>query len=140
MNQRFARPYPPGKLRVNGQVYPATIGGSTALSLSWAHRDRVQQTAGLVDQEEGNIGPEAGTTYRVRIYGENNTLIHTESNITGTSYTYLTETEALLLGRLNGSLRFQLEAVRDLIASLYYHEHTVLRHGGDFNMGVFTDI
>lgn len=91
---RMAMPYPPGNFKINAQYFPETIGGSDGLSLTWAHRDRRQQTgADYVDFTEGDIGPEAGTTYNVRIYNENNVLIHTESAISGTSFDYSTSDE-----------------------------------------------
>lgn len=94
LNQRASRPYPPGNFKINTQYFPETIGGSDGLSLTWAHRDRRQQTgADYIDFTEGNIGPEAGTTYNVRIYNENNVLIHTESAISGTSFDYSTSDE-----------------------------------------------
>lgn len=58
---RHSRPYPPGKLLLNTEAYPASV--ANALTVTWAHRDRLQQTAYFVTQDEGNIGPETGTTY-----------------------------------------------------------------------------
>ncbi len=100
---RAYRPYAPGKLRVNTLSYPETIGGSNELTVSWAHRDRLQQTAGdIIDTEYASIGPEVGTTYELKIYGETNVLIHTETAIIGTSYTYPTVTESSDSGLSNG--------------------------------------
>lgn len=64
---RAIRPYPPGNVKVNGEFWPENeIAGN--ITLSWAHRDRKQQTASSgVDFSAGNIGPENGTTYRVII-------------------------------------------------------------------------
>ncbi len=87
---RASRPYPPGNLKVNGSAYPTHIGASAELALTWSHRDRVQQTAGdIVDTTAGNIGPEVGTTYTLRLYKEDlSTLLRTVSGIAGTTYTY----------------------------------------------------
>lgn len=87
---RASRPYPPGNLKVNGSAYPTHIGASAELALTWSHRDRVQQTAGdIVDTTAGNIGPEVGTTYNLRIYKEDlTTLLRTVSGSAATSYTY----------------------------------------------------
>lgn len=86
--RRATRPYPPGKLLVNGLSYPKAIGGAEELALGWSHRDRLQQTAGeLQDTTVGDIGPEAGTTYNLRIYGEAEILLKEVLNA-GTSYTY----------------------------------------------------
>lgn len=84
--QRQARPYPPAALRVNGSAYPASITG--ALALTWAHRDRLLQADQLVDTTVASIGPEAGVTYTLRIYGETGTLIRTEAALAGAAYTY----------------------------------------------------
>ena len=91
MDQRQCRPYPPGKLLVNTSSYPEWIDGAAALGVSWAHRDRLSQTAYLVEQSEGSIGPEAGTTYNLRLYGEQELLFRSETGLTGTSYTWSTE-------------------------------------------------
>ncbi len=112
--KRQIRPYPPGRIRVNGSDYSLSfITG--AVTVSWAHRSRLLQTAYLVTQSEANIGPEAGTTYTVRIYGEAGSLRHTENGLTGTSWTYpiATEVSESGLGRPNESLLIKIEAVRD---------------------------
>jgi Putative phage tail protein len=112
--KRQIRPYPPGRVRANGSDYSVSfITG--AVTVSWAHRSRLLQTAYLVTQSESSIGPETGTTYTVRIYGEAGSLRHTESGLTGTSWTYpiATEVSESGLGRSNESLLIKLEAVRD---------------------------
>ena len=54
----------------------------------------MQQTgATLIDFLDATIGPEAGTTYTLRIYGEMDTLGRTETGITTESYTYTTTNE-----------------------------------------------
>lgn len=84
------RPYPPGRVRVNAAAYPATIVGP--LALTWAHRDRLQQTAQtLVDQDAANIGPEPGVAYTLRLYDQGGTLRRTETGIAGTAYTWAAE-------------------------------------------------
>lgn len=89
---RALRPYPPGKLLIGGESYPEAIAGTAGLSLSWAHRDRLQQTAGeLQDTTVGDIGPEAGTTYNLRIYGESGELIRSVLGVTLTAYDYADE-------------------------------------------------
>ena len=112
LRARAFRPYPPGNVRLNGAYFPASISGP--LTVSWAHRDRKQQTGGtLVEQGAADIGPEAGTTYTVRVYGEGGVLRRTVTGLTGTSWTWDTETADCALGRLNTSLRIEVESVRD---------------------------
>jgi hypothetical protein len=65
-NSRAIRPYPPGNLEIDLESYPRDKIWDGMHSLSWAHRDRLLQTSGVIfDYTEGDIGPEAGTTYRV---------------------------------------------------------------------------
>lgn len=86
--QRAFRPYPPGNFKINGEAYPASTTGA-AVVFSWSHRDRRQQTSGsLFDTTYGDIGPEAGTTYNLRIYNDSGTLIENQTGLTGTSYTW----------------------------------------------------
>lgn len=68
MLSRAARPYPPGDFKVNGGYYPEalSVSGATSIDLAWTHRDRKQQTGGvLLDFHAGSVGPEAGVTYLV---------------------------------------------------------------------------
>lgn len=94
MARRAVRPYPPGNLLINAQAYPSALGGTEELVISWSHRDRLQQTAGeLQDTTAGNIGPEAGTAYNLRIYGESDTLVRSVLSTSLTSYSYAAEDE-----------------------------------------------
>lgn len=91
---RASKPYPPGNFKINSVPFGGVILGSADLSISWSHRDRLQQTGSeIYGQTQGDIGPEPGTTYTARIYGESDTLGRTQSGITGTSYSYPAATE-----------------------------------------------
>jgi hypothetical protein len=107
--------YPPGCFRIQGLAYPTTISGECGV-ISWAHRDRTAQTAYLIQESAGNIGPETGTIYRLQIYGRNGgtwALKHTEDNMTGTSYTYSEATEKSENGgAFNQALRFVLRGYK----------------------------
>lgn len=89
MNLRFARPYAPGLMRVNGtQWFDAyTLASAGSLVLTWKHRDRVVQQDQLVDHTQDNIGPEVGTTYEIKVYKNGTTLVRTES-VSGNTWTY----------------------------------------------------
>lgn len=94
MDQRATRPYPPGNFQINGEPYPPVIAGDAGLSLTWAHRDRLQQTSGdIIDTTAGDIGPEAGTTYTVRIYDEADQLLREEAALAVTAFLYTTADE-----------------------------------------------
>ncbi len=112
LDDRAERPYPPGQVRIEGQAWPAT--GSGDISISWAHRDRLQQTAELIDQDATDIGPEAGTTYTVRVYDDASGLLkHTAAGIIGVGYTY---TQAQWLTDFGGagphSMRVEIDSQR----------------------------
>ena len=132
---RMSRPYPPGNVKVNGSAWPKVIVG--ALSISWAHRDRMQQTAYLVSQTEGHIGPEAGVTYTVRCYNENNALQKTVTGLTSASWVYALADESAEsgFGRINGKLKVEIEAVRDGLVSWQKQTRSVERAGYGLNYG-----
>jgi len=101
---RFDRPYPPGRFTVNGILQPdvVEVRQGENIILSWAHRDRTQQTAYIVDHTEGNIGPEPGVTYTVEVYRSGYIVPNIkEENITGTTYiitpTFTTDTKLIIL-------------------------------------------
>ena len=135
---RHAKPYPPGKFTLNTEYYPDWVAGDLDIALAWAHRDRLQQTASLIDTTASSIGPEVGTTYTLAIYNENGSVIRTQTGLTGTTYTYDSATELTDsggLGRRNGKLRLTLKSVRSGIDSLQIQDHTVYRAGYGFNYG-----
>jgi hypothetical protein len=129
MNRRQDRPYPPGNLRINNVRYPQAAKND--LVISWAHRDRLSQTVSLIAQTNGNIGPEPGVTYTLRIYGETGSLRRTYSGLTGTSQTYTLadDTADSGLGRPNAALRIELEANRSGVISLQKHSIAFERAG-----------
>lgn len=87
MGSRAIRPYPPGRFFINGTLYNTVIAGDASLSLQWFHRDRTQQTSPTLDDFlASHIGPEVGTEYTIRIYGENDTLGHTHTAVPGLNY------------------------------------------------------
>ena len=117
MDQRAARPYAPGDLRVNGDSYLDTIYSGT-LTVEWAHRDRTQQTSGTIyDHTFGDIGPEAGVTYRLQGYLDG-VLIHTEDDIAGASTTWVPGG--------SGTVKVEVHAKRDGLYSWQapHHEFT----------------
>lgn len=82
---RQARPYPPGNVTIEGVAYPVTV--TAPFTVAWAHRDRLQQTAYLVEQSEASIGPEAGVTYALYVYNDDDdTLLYSTAGLTGVSH------------------------------------------------------
>jgi hypothetical protein len=134
---RQGLPFPPGNVQINGARYPAAIVG--LIALTWSHRDRVQQTAYLVAQTDGDIGPEPGVTYRVRYYGETGTLLRTRDGITATSDDLPEEAadSALPGGRLNGHIVVEIDAQRDALDNLHQHHITCDRAGYGYHCGTY---
>ncbi len=123
---RSSRPYPPQQLRINTQAYPDTVRGDQNITVTWVHRDRLQQTATLVDTEASSIGPEANTTYTCRLLTQGGSVIATHAGLTGV----VTDTFTLAeMGSNYGRLRIQLWAVRDGIQSLQMHDWEFTRSG-----------
>lgn len=119
-NERQARPYAPGALLVNGAPYPSEA--SAPLTISWAHRDRVNQADQLVDTTQASVGPETGVTYTVRTY-VNGTLDSTATGLTGTSTT--------LTPSSSGTVSVEVSAVRAGLESWQPHRATF-----DYNASV----
>jgi len=125
MVARQYKPYPPGRFRINSQAYPDAVRGDQNITVGWTHRDRLQQTATLVDETAGSIGPEAGTTYTCRLLTAVGSVLVTHSGLTGTGDTFtLAE-----MGANYGRLRIQLWSVRDGVQSLQMHDWEFTRSG-----------
>ena len=121
---RHARPFPPGRLRINGAAWPASA--FARLDIAWAHRDRLLQADRLIEHDAGSIGPEPGTTTTVRIYHAlSNALLHTAENLAGTSATYD-------LDRANdATIRVEVEARRGTLASRQKHVRIIACECGE---------
>jgi hypothetical protein len=118
LSQRQARPFPPGKIRVNGDAWPAT--SFARLAFSWTHRDRLLQADQLVDTEAGSVGPEAGVTTVIRVFSPSNALLHLATGLTGTSYSYDLDLAA------DTSVRIEIQSQRDgSLFSLQKHERLI---------------
>jgi hypothetical protein len=119
-DQRQYRPYPPAKVRFDALEWPATIDGSADVVLTWAHRDRLSQTAYIVEQDESSIGPEAGVTYSLEVDDEAFDVLHSETGITDDTATV--PMAALISAQI---VRFRLWSVRGGVASWQMHEHFI---------------
>jgi hypothetical protein len=108
---RSAKVYCPTDVRFNGESYPASITGE--LTVSWSHRNRLG-TWSYVDSGKTS-SPEPGTEYDVLVYGELDTLVHTESGLTGTSWTYHEADEISESGfeRLNNHVSVVVQTYRE---------------------------
>jgi hypothetical protein len=112
------------------------------LSVTWAHRDRLQQTGYIVKQYEGNIGPEAGTSYHLSIIGEDGVTVAGDwTGLTGTSQVLTATAEAsasaLPLGRVNSKVAVYLDSARDVYVSYSQHQIFLDRADYGYNYGKY---
>lgn len=120
LDNRPQRPYPPGNVKLNALRYPAAVAGDVVIT--WAHRDRLLQTAYLVDQTAGNVGPEPGTTYTVRIYQVSTGLLkHTQSGIAGVTYNYTQAQRHIDMGAGTSAIRIEIESIVSGLISYQTH-------------------
>jgi hypothetical protein len=127
---RHYLPYPPGNVRITGagelSIFD-TLEASypTGFDLDWSHRDRLISQDNLVDQTEGDVGPEAGTTYTVRRYDPAFPLVvlATTSAIAGTTWTY--DAGMIAADGSLDSIIIELESVRDGLPSFQRYRFEV---------------
>ncbi|MGH9716397.1 MAG: phage tail protein [Candidatus Acidiferrales bacterium] len=89
-SSRYARPYPPGNLRMQGAGYGTRYSEVTGdLALTWSSRNRLTQTAGgtLIAQDAADIAGESGQTFTVKA-SIDGTVVRTETGISGESFAY----------------------------------------------------
>lgn len=108
-NFRWFRPYAPGLVgtttilggakhwyetqQLKTDVGPDEVDDT--LLISWTHRDRPLQADRIIDHMQGSIGPEPGTTYRIKVIDAQGNLVREITDITGTSYAYSYESAAV---------------------------------------------
>jgi hypothetical protein len=117
---RQGRPYPPANVEVDGDLaleLPLPHVEHDEPEITWVHRDRLLQEDQLVGHTEASVGPEAGTTYTIRVYDKDapTVAIRTVAAIAGTTWTYLNVDQATD-GNPKG-VYIELESVRDGLAS-----------------------
>lgn len=108
-DSRAHRPYPPGRMRINGLAAPANVE-TPGIEVTGAHRDRVLQADQLVDTEAASVGPEVGTTYGAR-------LVRTDTEAQLDSQTGLSSPSATLAAEYVGEVRVELWSMRDGLES-----------------------
>lgn len=121
-NWRHVRPYPPGRVQCDGDPWFTRRfvmeTGVDELTFTWTHRDRLLQSDQLIDHLADSIGPEPGTTYTVRVYRGNGTLLRTES-VASTVWEYLRPmAESDFAGAFNAEGYVEIESLRDGFESL----------------------
>lgn len=89
MAGRYIKPYPPAQFKVANQYFPsAYTSADGSLAISWVHRNRVQQTATILDFDDAGVTNETGVTYSLVIRrASNNAVLINQTGLTGTSVT-----------------------------------------------------
>ena len=103
--------YCPTAVLFNGESYPEEIAGE--LTVSWVHRNRLGTWSYATSGAAASA--ESGTEYDILVYGEGDGLVHTETGVTGTSWTYdeADEISESGLSRLNNHLRIVIRTYGD---------------------------
>lgn len=129
MNQRVFRPYPPGDVQVDGTSVYLLSSYQSEPVLTWTHRDRLSQADVAIGHEEGSVGPEAGVTYNIRVYDEDEVTLLRETDVgLVDTWTYDATMQAADGDPLE--VWFELESMRDGIASQYLYRFKVVLKGG----------
>lgn len=114
---RAAKPYNVANLKINGVYYADSVTGD--LVLTWASRNRIQQTSGTIyGFTDGNITPESGVTYTIRILNEDLSVGYESVGVTGTTFTITADD---LIGCDKNAV-LEVFAVRDGIESYQKYE------------------
>lgn len=126
MSGRMHRPYRPANVQVNGvlwpdsettQVFPAT--------LTWAGRNRLNETTVLNRWADGSVTPEPGATFEVVLTAEDGngalTVFRTED--VGTAETYTIDLAATPAPSGTAYIRARVDAKRDGLSNWQAVEH-----------------
>lgn len=113
---RMHKPYPPANVKLDGLYWPVNIV-TGIFTVTWATRNRLQQTAGFFGFYTGDITTEVGVTYSA-------TLIRTDTSAVLDSFTGNSTTTANLTTTYTGEVNLTLWSVRDGLDSLQTVSHT----------------
>lgn len=119
MNARAFRPYPPANVKFNGNYFPETHVISNDILLSWAHRNRVQQTGGeIIGWYEDGVTLENGVIYSIEISTAQDGIVYTVSGVNLDNY--VIPSTVLLQNKAH---KLKLWSVRDGFESYQIFEH-----------------
>lgn len=119
MKARAIRPYPPANVKFNDIYFPETLIVTNNIVLTWAHRNRLQQTGGaIIGWYDGDVTVESGVTYAYELISEN-LVLDSQSDIVANTVTIL----ASVL-KPNKPHTLKLWSVRDGYESYQKFEHS----------------
>lgn len=134
---RIPRPLPPADVKVDDVSIFELTGEHDEPTLSWVGRNRITQADSLVGYFEAPVTPEAGTTYRIRVFeselAEDPVGVY-EDVASGWQYTTALQTADGT--NAIGSVWFELCSIRDSIESWRPRRFRVaLRSGWGYSWG-----
>lgn len=122
MAGRLHMPYPPCNVKLSSVYWPLELRPPVAAT--WATRNRIQQTAGLIGFYTGNVTTEAGVTY-------SGTMKRTDTMAVLDSFTAEAGTSHSLTAVYAGEVIVDIWAVRDGLDSFQHVTHTFILKGWD---------
>lgn len=127
MEGRQNRPYLPGQLRVNGAPYYLHGAISAPVTLSWVHRNRINQAQLLIDHNEAGVPIEPGVTYTIRFFGPGDgaAQVAAYTGLTGTSFVIDSAMLSSWGLSLAAGVRVQMTAVRSGVESWQRYDFTL---------------
>lgn len=134
---RIARPLPPADVKVDTLSIFELTGEYDEPTFTWSGRNRVTQADSLVGYYEAPVTPEAGTTYRLRVYAaeDSTSPIATHDDITS-GWQYTTALQTTDGTNTLGAVWLELVAVRDSVESWRPRRfRVVLRSGWGYSWG-----
>lgn len=115
---RAIKPYPPANVKFNGNHFPETVLVASDLTVTWSHRNRVQQTGGEpLSWFESSVTLEVGVTYSLELSTMDGVLLSV-NDIAADSY--LIPEVTLIPNRAH---KLKLWSVRDGFESYKVFEH-----------------
>lgn len=126
MRGRANRPYPPGDMKLNGEYFPSEIIGNAPVEITFATRNRLQQTGGsLLGFTDASVTPEDGEDYVVEAYQSgtsdliyNTTGLGSPIVIPENSLTVVPEVDLRLYSRRGSLLSYQYQLATVLTGGL----------------------
>lgn len=113
MAGRAARPYPPGNVRINGSLWPSSVSGT--FTVTWAHRNRLDQQDVLVPFSSGDVTPGPNNRYGLRFLDASGSVLVERSDIgPGTASVVLNYV---------GNVTMELYTIDDVGQSWQRHSH-----------------
>lgn len=137
---RMHKPYPPGNVTVNTVQWPATLS-LVDITVAWATRNRLQQTASLISFYTASITTEASVTYSGDLRRtDTNAVLLSFSGNTGITYvfptlvalagtissiTFSTTTATVTMSAAHGLVTGRLVKIAGATDSLYNGDKTI---------------